>query len=48
MSAYDFQHYVLDYFERVADELKNSSYDFVFVERLPVEGIQFFAKLDLT
>ena len=48
MSAYDFQQYVLDYFEMVADELKNSYYDFVFVERLPVEGIQFFAKLDLT
>ena len=47
ISAYDFQQYVLDYFESVANELKNSSYDFIFVERLPVEGIQFFAKLDL-
>ena len=47
MPAYDFQQYVLDYFESVSEELKNSHYDFIFVERLPVEGIQFFAKLDL-
>lgn len=47
MSAFDFQEYVLDYFEQIANELQNSSYDIIFVERLPVEGIQFFAKLDL-
>ena len=47
MPAYDFQQYILDYFESVSEQLKNSYYDFVFVERLPVEGIQFFAKLDL-
>ena len=47
ISAFEFQQYVLDYFEQTANELQTSSYDFIFVERLPVEGIQFFAKLDL-
>lgn len=47
ISSFEFQQYILDYFERTANELQNSSYDFIFVERLPVEGIQFFAKLDL-
>lgn len=47
LAAFDFQQYVLDYFEQVANELKDATYDYVFVERLPVEGIQFFARLDL-
>ena len=45
--AYDFQDYILDYFDTVANQLANSSYDFIFVERSPVEGILFFAKHDL-
>ena len=47
MPAFDFQNYILDYFETVANQLKNSSYDYIFVERTPVEGILYFAKLDL-
>ena len=46
-SAFKFQNYILDYFERVAKSLEHSSYDYVLVERCPVEGILFFAKLDL-
>jgi len=45
--AYDFQDYILDYFDSVANQLANSSYDYIFVERSPVEGILFFAKHDL-
>ena len=47
MPAFDFQNYILDYFESVANELKNSSYNYIIVERSPVEGIEFFAKLDV-
>ena len=47
MSAFDFQNYILDYFESVANELKDSSYNYIIVERSPVEGIEFFAKLDV-
>lgn len=46
-SAFKFQNYILDYFEQIADSLEHSTYDYVFVERCPVEGILFFAKLDL-
>ena len=47
-SAFEFQNYILDYFEKVADELKDCTlYYYVLVERCPVEGILFFAKLDL-
>ena len=45
--AFMFQNYILDYFESVTKTLQDSSYDYVFVERCPVEGILFFAKLDL-
>ena len=47
LPAYDFQDYILDYYESVANSLINSSYDYILVERSPVEGIVFFAKLDL-
>ena len=46
-SAFSFQEYILDYFESVAKELKDSSYDYILCERTPIEGIIFFAKLDL-
>ena len=46
-SAFKFQNYILDYFEQIAHSLEHSTYDYVFVERCPVEGILFFAKLDL-
>ena len=46
-SAFAFQDYILTYFEQVAKELKDSTYDYIIVERSPVEGILFFAKLDL-
>ena len=47
-SAFEFQNYILDYFEKVADELKDCTlFHYVLVERCPVEGILFFAKLDL-
>ena len=45
--AFMFQNYILDYFESVVKTLQDSSYDYIFVERCPVEGILFFAKLDL-
>ena len=38
-SAFKFQNYILDYFEQIADSLEHSTYDYVFVERCPVEGI---------
>ena len=47
-SAFEFQNYILDYFEQVADDFKGCDlYLYVLVERCPVEGILFFAKLDL-
>ena len=46
-SAFAFQDYILDYFEQVANRLKSSTYDYILVERCPVEGILFFAKLDV-
>ena len=46
-SAFEFQNYILDYFELVANSLVLSTYDYILVERCPVEGILFFAKLDL-
>ena len=45
LSAYAFQSYILDYFE-LASKL-NTDYDYVLVERCPLEGLQFFAKLDV-
>ena len=47
MPAFQFQSYILDYFESMANKLKDSTFDYVLVERTPIEGIQFFAKLDL-
>ena len=47
ITAVDFQNYILDYYESVANQLKDSTYDYILVERSPVEGIVFFAKLDL-
>ena len=47
MSAFLFQDYILDYFESMANKYKSSLYDYILVERTPVEGIVFFAKLDL-
>lgn len=47
-SAFEFQNYILDYFEQVAVNLKDCElFTYVLVERCPVEGILFFAKLDL-
>ena len=47
MTAFDFQDYILDYYESVANCLFDSSFDFVFIERSPYEAIQVFAKLAL-
>ena len=47
ISALEFQDYILDYYESIANQLKDSNYDYILVERSPVEGIVFFAKLDL-
>ena len=47
ISAYAFQQYILDYFESMAIQLKDSNYDYILVERTPIEGILFFAHLDL-
>ena len=47
ISAYQFQDYILDYFESVANRLTNSIYDYIFVERTPIEGILCFAHRDL-
>ena len=47
ITAVDFQDCILDYYELVAKKLKDSNYDYILVERSPVEGIVFFAKLDL-
>ena len=47
ISAFAFQDYILDYFESMANKLKDSTYDYILVERTPIEGIQFFANLDL-
>ena len=46
LSAYQFQDYILDYYEEQAKELINSSYSFILVERSPIEGVEIFAKLD--
>ena len=45
--AFKFQDYILDYFEQMANTLEHSDFHYVLVERCPVEGILFFAKLDL-
>ena len=47
MTAFDFQDYILDYYESVANCLFDSSYEYVLVERSPLEAIQVFAKLAL-
>ena len=47
ISAYSFQDYILNYFESMANKLKDSTYDYILVERTPIEGILFFAHLDL-
>ena len=47
ITAHGFQHYILDYYEDVANQLKDSDYDYILVERSPIEGIIFFAKQDL-
>ena len=45
MSAYDFQDYILDYFD-MSSWLLNR-YDYILCERNPVEGVLFFARLDV-
>ena len=45
ISAYEFQNYILDYYERSSWLI--NEYDYVLVERCPIEGLQFFAKLDV-
>ena len=45
LSAYRFQDYILDYFE-TSSYLIND-YDYILVERCPLEGLRFFAKLDV-
>lgn len=45
ISAYDFQNYILDYYEHSSWLIND--YDYVLVERCPVEGLMFFAKLDV-
>ena len=45
ISAYEFQNYILDYYERSSWLI--NEYDYVLVERCPIEGLMFFAKLDV-
>ena len=45
LSAYDFQNYILDYYEVNSRVLE--PYDYILCERCPTEGVEFFAKLDL-
>lgn len=47
ISSYQFQNYILDYYDQQAKQVKDENVDFVLVERSPVEGIINFAKLDL-
>ena len=45
LSAYAFQNYILDYFD-ASSKLIND-YDYVLCERCPLEGLKFFARLDV-
>ena len=45
LSAYAFQNYILDYFD--ASSKLDNEYDYVLVERCPMEGLKFFARLDV-
>lgn len=47
ISSYQFQNYILDYYDQQSKLIKDDIVDFVLVERSPIEGIINFAKLDL-
>ena len=47
MPSYNFQDYILECYDSMTYKLIISHYDYIFVERSPVEGILFFAKLEL-